>query len=172
MSIDELQKHRQNGLLRILIPLLGSDLIDILGALWQLAKRIWTAKAHEGMYEVLELDSRLELKDIKGQKAVNYKREKVRFVQNNIIAYQDKAWGDGEIFAEYKCSPGVAVDRYKDGYRYRVLISLRETKKRGDIEEFHLERTIRNGFTKPIESISTDVDHVTRRIVFSIVFPK
>ncbi len=170
MSTDKSYNHPSN-LLRILVPLLGSDVIEIVSALWRLGRRIWTAKAHEGMYEVLELDSRLELKDTKGQKAVSYKREKVRFVQDNIIAYQDKAWGDGDIFADYKVSPGVAVDRYRDGYRYRILISLRETKKRGDIEEFQIERTIKDGFIKPSEDWQIDVDHPTRRLSIAVVFP-
>src|SRR5260221_8462922 len=172
MQTEDTSTNRSKGLLRIFVPLLGSDLIEIIATLFRLAQHIFSAKAHEGMYEVLGLDLRLELKDTKGQKAVLYKTEKVRFLQDNIIAYQDKAWGDGEIFAEYKVSPGVEADRYRDGYRYRILISLRETKKRGDIEEFHIERSIRDGFTKSVESISTDIDHITRKLSLKIVFPE
>jgi hypothetical protein len=171
MVLDQL--HEQpNQLLRLLVPLLNSDLLNTLGTLWQLGTRIIAAKTHEGMYDVLELNLRLELHDTRGERAVLYKRELVRFLQDNIIAYQDKAWGDGEIFADYKCTPGVAVDRYRDGYRYRVLISLRETKRRGDVEEFHIERTIHQGFTKNVESIQIDVDHVIRKLSLSVVFPQ
>jgi hypothetical protein len=172
MSPDKPTNRRPSRLLRLLVPVLGSDLIEILATLVRLGSRILSLKAHEGMYEVLELDARLELQDTKGEKAVLFKRERVRFLQDNIIAYQDKAWGDGEIFADYKCSPGVAVDRYQDGYRYQILISLRETKKRNDIEEFHIERTIRDGFTQNTESLQIDIDHTTRKLSFAIVFPK
>jgi hypothetical protein len=111
-------RHRRAGkLLRVLLSLFGSDPIDTLGALWRLGRRIMASKTHEGMYEVLEYASRLELQDTKGKRAVFYKRQRVRFLQDNIIAFQDKAWGDGEIFADYKCSPGVAVDRYREGHR-------------------------------------------------------
>src|SRR5262249_11240342 len=75
------------------------------------------------------------------------------------------------IFADYKCSPGVSVDRYRDGYRYRILISLRETKKRGDIEEFHIDRTIQNGFTKRVEEFGIDIDHARKKLSLSVVFP-
>lgn len=126
----------------------------------------------EGMYEVLEYESRLELLDAKGKRATYHKRQRVRFLQDNIIAYQDKAWGDGDIFADYKCSPGVAVDRYREGHRWRILISLREIKNRGDEEEFHIERSIRDGFTKPVEEFQVDIDHVTRNLVLSVVFPR
>jgi hypothetical protein len=171
MAFNELYEY-SNQLLRLIVPLLNSDFFKTVGTLGRLGKRILGAKAHEGMYEVLELDVRLELNDIKGQQAVLYKRERVRFLQDNIIAYQDKAWGDGEIVADYKCTPGVAVDRYRDGYRWRVLISLRETKRRGDTEEFHIERRIRNGFTKDVESLQTDVDHAMQKLSVSIVFPQ
>src|SRR5258707_1128686 len=150
-NIEDISNQRSRGLLRFFVPFLGSDFIEIIATLFRLAKHIFSAKTHEGMYEVLGLDLRLELQDTKGHKAILYKTEKVRFLQDNIIAYQDKAWGDGKIFADYKCSPGVAVDRYRDGHCFRILISLRESKKRGDVEEFHIDRAIQNGFRKSDE---------------------
>jgi hypothetical protein len=126
---------------------------------------------HPGPYDVLEHRVRLELKDDEGKKAIYYKDQKVRFLQDNVIAYQDKAWGVGNIFAEYKCSPGVVVDRYREGHRYLVLISLRETKKRGDLAAFHIERTIMNGFSRPAEDLQTDIDHRTDYLSIAVVFP-
>ena len=172
MSSPESSYQPPSRLLRVILAFLGSDVIDILGVLWRLGRRILSMKAHEGMYEVLEYETRLELLDTKGEKAVLHKRERVRFLQDNIIAYQDKAWGDGNIFADYRCSPGVAVDRYREGHRYQVLISLRETKHRNDIDEFHIERTIHRGFTKAIEDLQIDIDHVTRKFSISVVFPR
>lgn len=172
MAIDNPQEHTSSIIRRILIALLSSDGIDVALGLWRLAKRVIAFKAHEGLYEVQNLDVRLELQDINGKKATLYKREKVRFLQDNTIAFEDSAYGDGEIFADYKCSPGVAVDRYQEGYRYRILISLRETKKHGDIEEFNIERTIHDGFTQVSESFQVDVRHVTRKLSISIVFPQ
>lgn len=165
------EHQRPHPLLRILIPILGSDLSEILGIAWRLGKRIFGAKAHEGMYEALELDVQLELLDTGGKNAVVTKREQVRFLQDNIIAYQDQAWGDGDIFADYRCSPGVAVDRYRYGHLYIILISLREVKKRGDVEIFHINRTIENGFTKPVEDFQIDINHATRKASMSVIFP-
>ena len=124
-----------------------------------------------GLYDVLEHDIRLELRDRSGHQAVYSKRQKVRFLQNNVIAFQDQAWGDGDIFADYKCSPGVPVDRYREGYRYRILISLRQTKNRGDIEEFQIERHIRDGYTKHDGYLQTNIDHPTQKLSLSVVFP-
>jgi hypothetical protein len=149
--------------------LLNSDLLDIVGVLWQVGKQLMPP---QGMYEVLNYETRLELLDTKGEQSVFYKRQKVRFLQNNVIAYQDQAWGDGEIFAEYECSPGVPVDRYQEGNRWRVLISLRQTRNRGDVEEFHIKRSIRNGFTGKTENFQNKIDHRTHEASFSVVFPK
>lgn len=159
-------------IIRILIPLLDSDLIGKTATVVRLARRIFTAKVHEGLYEVLNYDALLDLRDEKGKIAVYKKCVKVRFLQNNIIAFQDQAWGEGEIFDDYKVSPGKAVDRYREGNRFRVLISLHETKKRGDIEEFNIQRTIKQGFTSGVEDFQVDINHPTKEISVRLVFPK
>lgn len=156
----------------VIVALLGSNAIEALGTALRLARRVLSLKTHEGMYEVLEYDVQLEILDPKGEKAVLHKREKVRFLQDNIIAYQDQAWGDGDIFAEYACSPGVAVDQYREGHRYRILISLRETKNRNDMEEFRIDRTIKGGFTRAVEDFQIEIDHVTCHFSISVILPK
>lgn len=155
-------------LLQTLASLLNADLLD-------LVRRLSTsllAPRCESLYEVLDYDARLELRDPAGKKALYTKRARVRFLQDNVVAYQDQAWGDGDIFAAYRCSPGIAVDRYREGHRWRVLISLRGTRNCGDIEEFHIERTIRDGFTRAVEDFQTEVDHTTHRMALSVVFPR
>src|SRR3954471_8735822 len=155
-------------IVRVIVALLGSDVIDAFGVLWRLGRRILSLKTHEGMYQVLEYEVQLEILDSKSEKAVLHKREKVRFLQDNIIAYQDQAWGDGEIFAGYECSPGVPVDQYREGHRYQILISLRETKNHNDVEEFRIDRTIKRGFTKEVEDFQIEIDHVTRHFSMSV----
>jgi hypothetical protein len=124
------------------------------------------------MYEILDYDSTLELVDPRGETAIFKRRERVRFLHNNIIAFEDYAWGDGKIFAEYRCSPGKVVDRYQEGDRWNVLISLRETKSAGDVVGFHIERTVKHGFTKVEEWRQVEIRHWTRRLKISIIFPK
>jgi hypothetical protein len=99
--------------------------------------------------DILAYDASLELMDPKGETAVFRRRQKVRSprVRDNVIAFQDYAWGDCEILAEYRCSPGVVVDRYREGDHWNGLISLRETKSAVNIQDFHTTRTIKTGFT-------------------------
>jgi hypothetical protein len=125
-----------------------------------------------GLYEMLEYDSTLELVDPKGETALFKKRQRVRFLQDNVIAFQDYAWGDGNVLEGYRCSPGAKVDQYKEADRWNVLISLRETKSRGDVEDFYIERKIKGGFTKKEEWWQIQMRYQTRFLQVSIVFPK
>ena len=129
-------------------------------------------KRHEGIYEMLEFEEVLELGDPKGETAFYKKRQRVRFLQDNVIAFQDFAWGDGEVLVDYECSPGIAVDRYRNGDRWNVLISLREIKNSGDIEDFYIQRRIKRGFTKKEEWWQIEMQHQTKWLRHSIIFPK
>lgn len=131
------------------------------------------AKArYRGMYEVLAYETTLELKDRGGKKATFKKREKVRYLQDNVIAYQDQAWGDGEILINYRCTPGMPVDQYRSGYKTYIIISRREVKNKGDIDEFNIEWGIRQGFLRRTEQWETHVKHPTKHLTINVIFPK
>jgi len=135
---------------------------------WELAVRVaqillpsLLRRSPEGMFEVLSYDSTLELLDTKGEEAVFKRVQRMRFLQDNIIAIQDHVWGEGDIFASYDCSPGIEADRYQEGDRWNVLISLRETKSKGDVEDYYIERKVRNGFLNEWEWRQTELWHTT-----------
>jgi hypothetical protein len=129
-------------------------------------------KKERGLYEILEYESNLELLDPTGATAKLTKRQRVKFLQDSVLAFQDYAWGDGETLATYECSPGIVADRYKEGDRWNILISLRKTKNSGDIEEFYMARTINQGFTSENEWNQVEVRHKTQRLRMCVVFPK
>ena len=106
--------------------LLGLTWIVRIGELIKIARKLLRGLSQEGIYEVLDYETTLELMDRRGERAFVKKREKVRFLQNNIYAFQDQAWGDGKILIDYCCSPGTPVDCYRVGYKNIILISLRD----------------------------------------------
>jgi hypothetical protein len=112
---------------------------DVLGDALKAVHKAIQGRSYRGLYEVLEYESTLELKDCEGKAATFKKREKVRYLQNNVIAYQDQAWGDGEVLLNYRRTPGTPVDRYRSGYKTYILISRREVKDKGDVDEFNIE---------------------------------
>lgn len=75
--------------------------LTLLPDLYQLIQRWLKGQRHEGLYEILDYELTLELLDPQGETAVFKKRQHVKFLQNNVIAFEDYAWGDGEIFADY-----------------------------------------------------------------------
>lgn len=157
---------------KIAVALLGGPWLEALAELWKLARKVWRGLAEEGMYEVLEHEAILELVDAKGKRAIVHKRQKVRYLQNNIIAYQDQAWGDGEILVDYQCSPGKEADRYRVGHKTNVLISLREVKERGEEDEFNIQWEFRNSFTQSVEEWGTEISHRTKKLKIQVVFPQ
>ena len=64
---------------------------------WKIGKKVMRGMANEGIYETLEYESTLEIQNRKGTKAIFNKRKKIRYLQDNISAYQDYGWGDGKI---------------------------------------------------------------------------
>ncbi len=89
-----------------------------------------------GMYEVLDYESTLEIMDPQGRQGSATKVEKVRFLQDNVIAIQDQVWGFEKEIVDYQCAPGFAVDFYQSGHKTFVLVSLREVKSKKDEEVF------------------------------------
>jgi hypothetical protein len=146
--------------------------IEVLSESLRIVRSLFRETADEGLYEVLEYDSTLELQDKKGIHASFHKRQKVRFLQNNTIAFQDIAWGDGTTLLDYGCTPGKVVDMYRPGQTTLILISLREMKQRGDLEEFNIEWKMHNTFTRAEELWETQFKHRVKWCRIRVIFPK
>lgn len=97
------------------IMLLDLPWIDILTELWKIGRKAMRGMANEGVYETLDYESTLEIHNTKGTRATYNKRKKIRYLQDNIIAYQDYGWGDGEILLIYRSSRGLATTARSPG---------------------------------------------------------
>jgi len=157
---------------KLISIILGLPWVEIATGAWKFARKILRGLSNEGMYEVLDYESTLMIQDTEGKKATIAKRQKVRYLQDNIIAYQDQGWGDGTILLDYQCSPGKAVDRYHFGHKEIVLISLQEAKNKGMTDEFDIHWEIENGFVNEKESWATLIQHRTRNLRINIIFPQ
>ena len=145
---------------------------ELIGNSIKYAGKLLRGYAHEGMYEVFDYDSTLEILDDKGKRARFSKRKTVKYLQDNNVAYQDCAWGDGKILLNYQCNPGKAVDKYRSGYKTIILLSLHEIKNRGDLDDFQIKWDIKNGFQKTEEFWETNISQKTKRFCVSVIFPK
>jgi hypothetical protein len=151
---------------------LGLSWFEILGEIWKHGRTLIQGLAREGMYEVIDYESTLELLDNKGKKAAFKKMMKVRYLQDETIAFQDFAWGDGEILLDYRTKPGWVVDQHRSGYKTYILLSLREVKNRGDIDNYMISWGIRNGFLTRDGYWSTEISHRMKQASVNFIFPK
>ena len=164
------QRESETWFDKLIDALLNQPWLDILKDLWPIVRELLHRHFPKGPYEVLEYESTLELLDPEGKRAIFRKREKIRYLQDNIIAYQDQAWGDGEILINYRCTPGKPVDCYRSGHKWHMLISRREVRNRKDIDLFNVEWEIHNGFLKATGYWETHVTHPTEHLEINVIF--
>ena len=145
---------------------------EMIGTALNYGAKLLRGYSHEGMYKVLEYDSTMEILDVKGRKARFSKRKKVQYLQDNIVVYQDCAWGDGRILQNYKSQPGKMVDQYRSGYKTIILLSLHEIKNRGDVDDFHISWDIKDGFMRREEFWETNISQKTNDFCVHVIFPK
>ena len=143
----------------------------ILADAWQSVRKLIRRLSDKGIYQVLDYEMQLDLHDPKGKRASYRKRHHVRYLQNNVIAYHDQAWGDGEVLLNFRCSPGKAVDCYRLGHKTLTLISLRQIRNRGEGDQLDIAWDMQNSFTREIEEWTTSVSHKTSELTIHINFP-
>ena len=169
---DEKDNDDQSLIGRLIAALLRLPWTDVLRHALKAPRETLQGCSYQGLYEVLEYESTLELGDCEGKTATFTKRQKVRYLQDNVIAYQDQAWGDGEILLNDRCTSGTPVDRYRSGYNTYILISRREARDKGAVDELNIKWGIRQGFFRQAEQWETHVTHRTKHLKISIVFPR
>jgi hypothetical protein len=157
---------------QILTIALDLPWFELLGRIWKIGRKIVRGWSDEGIYEVLDFERQIEIRDRGGKLATVKKREKVRYLQDYISTYQDWAWGDKKVFINYRCSPGTPVDEFRLGHKTCKLISLRELRRKGDIDEFHIEWDMLQGFLKKTGFWGTGIKHKTKKVTVKVIFPK
>jgi hypothetical protein len=90
---DDKHNNHQNLFGKLIAVLFRQSWLDVLGDVGKIVRRVVQGRPYRGLYEVLEYEATLELEDQGGKRATFKKREKVRYLQDNIIAYRDQAWG-------------------------------------------------------------------------------
>lgn len=162
----------ENRMDRIIQLLAGFPWVKITSVVEGVGRKYLGRIFPQGTYELLDYTSTLTLHDKQGKRATFAKRLTVRYLQNEIIAHQDYAWGDGKILLNYRTNRGKPVDQYKSGYKTYILISLREVMNRGDSADLRISWDIKDGFLKNDGFWATEVSHRMRKMTVNVIFPK
>lgn len=144
---------------------------SILYDLYQWGKSKFHEWRKPGMYEVLNYESTLEIMNTSGTVAKFQKSEKIRFLQDNVIAVQDQVWGINNTIFGYKCSLGIPVDFYQSGYKTYVLISLRGVRSKKDEVDINTQWYLRGEAIGKNGTWETYINQCTQKINLSIIFP-
>ena len=123
-------------------------------------------------YEYLKWESVWDIKDPAGKKAEYTKKAAIRFLQPNVGIITDRVWGQGETMHDYRCTLGVPSDVFNYGNSKKVVISLRENRKKGSVASLTISRTILQGFTRSEEWIEEEPVYPVKRYALKVIFPK
>ncbi len=153
--------------------LLSKDMLNVAISLLKLIKPSVTGLLKApGPYEVLNYKATLEIKDIGGHNAIYTRRERVRFLRDNISTLYDYGWGDGQSFASHSVRPGRIVDRQSIGPRYKTTIALPSPKNRGDLLTFSIRRLVRDALIDRKCWLEAEIYHKMERMTLMVIFPK
>ena len=124
------------------------------------------------LYEIKDYQAGLEVLDAKGKRAIYTKRERLRFLRNDVTSLYDYGWGTGEAFASHRVHPGRIVERQKIGSRHRSLVVLPQPKHAGDEMTLSVRRLWKNTLTGHNGWLEMEVYHPTRRARLSVTLPR
>ena len=144
----------------ILVPL-GVGLLYKL--LWE--RRGW-------IYEILALEETWDICDKQGGRVVVTKAMDIRFLRDNVGSFEDPAWGDGDLFAEYSCKPGTCGGVFQAGPKRYAHVVLNPPRRRGDEEHIESRRVVSGGFGKDSEWIEVHSDTCTGPLSIKVIFPQ
>lgn len=123
------------------------------------------------IYEILNFEETWEICDNRGSKVVVTKAMDVTFLRDNVVAFTDPAWGDGDLFAEYSCRPGTCAGVFQIQPMKYAHVVLDPPRLRGDEEHIESTRVVTGGFGKDNEWVQVDSDTCTGPITIKVIFP-
>ncbi len=99
------------------------------------------------------------------------KNNRVRFIQNNVLAIPDYIWGDGSTSSDYSCDPGEKVAEHREGAKNCVVIALDRMYKRDDELDIRIIRTVRGAFLESEEWVEVKPVAGTPALSFTLLWP-
>jgi hypothetical protein len=84
---DEKRLDHRSLLKKLIAILLRLPWLEVAENAWKIIRMVIQVRSYAGIYEVLNYESTLELKDRGGKKATFKKREKVRYLQDSVLAW-------------------------------------------------------------------------------------
>ncbi len=155
-----------------LAPLVSDRIYALISSSPRLKGMLLPGSLLTSPYEILDYDATLTLDDPEGIRATFQRTQNIRFLQDGVSAILDHMWGDGVVATLYDNNAGRLGDSFKDGDHRHLVINLRRSMGKGETLAFEVVRKAMVGFTKNEEWLETRIDHLTKRLIRNVVFPK
>ena len=122
-------------------------------------------------YEVLDSRMVWEIHATDGSKCSFSRQNEIRFLQNEVMVLSDRVWPANADIKDFKYFPGEVVDSFIDGDNRQFIISLRESKNRGETMRVESSRSVYDSFLAPSEWVAMDVSRPTGSLTMTVVLP-
>lgn len=153
---------------------LASFLLKEWKSLYEIFVKVFSFATREkkiGSYENLNFFVRLELLDVEGRQVDFYKRQDLKFLEDNVKIFEDHMSGKGDPMPRYTCEPGKVVEVIEDGNRLKILIHFDYPKNLGDEEPIQIHTVFSDGFTSAREWFEVEILNITHHFAIEVVFP-
>lgn len=122
-------------------------------------------------FETISFRGRVDVLDRDRQVAVFRRKQRIRFLENNVAVFFDRVWGEGVLFANYQAKGLRIIDAFQASKGYIVALSLPKRFKRGDVFDIETERRIVGAFYKDQGYWDSAMSAPTKLLSIDIVTP-
>lgn len=122
-------------------------------------------------YETIKFSGRVEIMDPDRRAARFVRRQRVRFLEDNVAVFMDRVWGEGVLFAGY-AAPGLKLlEPIRTPKGYVVPLQLPRLFHKGEIFEIITERRIVGAFYDPLAYWDTTMSAPTNLVSIEVTVP-
>lgn len=122
-------------------------------------------------YMNVRLDLELDIDDVRGHRAILYRRQRIRFLRADSEPVRDLVWGEGTPVARYTASGAQRLGIVPEGSKQAVLLRVPPVARQGTKATILSRRLIKDGLVGRSEYFEALVERPTSHLAMRILFP-
>lgn len=150
-------------------------LLERLKVLWKRVSAIfpsWATTMRSFDYENDFIEEVLDLRDVRGARALLKKRQRMRFRQGEAAILRDGVWGNGDQFARYQVQGARRVGTRREGMRTTVLLVIEPRPPNGEPRDIRTNRLIKDAFGDANTFFDLMAERPTGYLSLKVLFPR
>lgn len=123
-------------------------------------------------YETIKYGGRLEMLDKEGNVATFTRRQRIRFLEDNVAVFFDRVWGEGVLFANYSAKSMRIIDAIPTTKGYVVPLALPRRFSKGEVFDVVTHRRIVGAFLPDMAYWDSAMHAPTELLALDVVAPR